>query len=378
MKCKNCNIKIEKVTNKKFCSAKCREHARYLKRKDTSNYKIKQKIRSQKYGLKTKERKKVNRVKFNDKRLQDMRTLAESRGGKCLSDKYINSHTKSTWECKEKHVWNALFSSLRDGCWCPYCAKVKKRTIEEMRELAISRGGKCLSKTYTNMLTKLEWECENQHIWFALPHSIIGGSWCPICSQGISERICRSFFEKIFNTNFSTGFYNWLISPKKSKLQLDGYNKKLNLAFEYQGIQHYKLNGIRYNKQELDYQQQCDQIKRDTCKEKRITLIEVPYTIKYEDMEKFIIDKYFISTGIKILFKNIDYKKFNVYSTDKLKEMQDIAKSHRGECLSKIYINNYTPLKWRCEKRHIWYATAHHIRRGTWCNICVRQKPKDL
>jgi hypothetical protein len=378
MKCKNCNIKIEKVTNKKFCSPKCREHVRYLKRKDNSNYRIRQKIRSQKYELKTKKQIKLNKNESNNKRLRDMQALAKSRGGKCLSDKYINSHTKSAWECKEKHIWRALFSSIKDGSWCPYCAKVKKRTIEEMRELAISRGGKCLSKTYTNMLTKLEWECENQHIWFALPHSVIGGSWCPICSQGISERICRSFFEKIFNAKFHIGKYKWLLSPKNANMQLDGYNKKLKLAFEYQGIQHYKLNGIRFNKKDLDYQQQCDQIKRDTCKLKDITLIEVPYTIKYEDMEKFIIDKYYKLTGINIPFKNINYKEFNVYSIDKIKEMQDIAKSHGGECLSKIYINNYTSLKWRCGIKHIWYTTAHHIRRGSWCPTCARIKPKDL
>ena len=158
----------------------------------------------------------------------------------------------------------------------------------------------------------------------------------------------------------------------------DGYNKNLNLAFEYQGIQHYKLNGIRYNKKGLDYQQQCDQIKRDKCKEKAITLIEVPYTVKYENMEKYILNKYFKATRIKIPFKNINYQKFNVYSINKIKEMQDIAKSKSGQCLSKIYINNYTPIQWKCKNNHKWKATAHSIRNGSWCLECAGHKKKTI
>lgn len=36
--------------------------------------------------------------------LEDMQNLAESRGGKCLSDRYINSQTHMTFQCKNGHV----------------------------------------------------------------------------------------------------------------------------------------------------------------------------------------------------------------------------------------------------------------------------------
>lgn len=43
MKCENCGAICKSYANKKFCSPKCREHSRYLRRKDTSNYKLKSK-----------------------------------------------------------------------------------------------------------------------------------------------------------------------------------------------------------------------------------------------------------------------------------------------------------------------------------------------
>lgn len=58
------------------------------------------------------------------------------------------------------------------------------------------------------------------------------------------------------------------------KVELDVYLPDENLAFEYQGQQHYSdiyALGHRW------YQKQKDEEKRRICKDKGITLIEVPY-----------------------------------------------------------------------------------------------------
>ncbi|MBN1363564.1 MAG: hypothetical protein JW976_02035 [Syntrophaceae bacterium] len=85
--------------------------------------------------------------------IEEMRYLAAKRGGKCLSKTYVNSGTKLKWQCKEGHKWEARPYSIKQGHWCSKCAdfesgKSRRLTIDEMRQIAEKRGGKCLSKTY--------------------------------------------------------------------------------------------------------------------------------------------------------------------------------------------------------------------------------------
>lgn len=57
--------------------------------------------------------------------------------------------------------------------------------IEDMRNAAEFRGGKCLSTSMTkgDLYTKLEWECHEGHHFWASPYTILkAGHWCPTCS----------------------------------------------------------------------------------------------------------------------------------------------------------------------------------------------------
>ena len=115
--------------------------------------------------------------------IEEMHAIAKSRGGKCLSKKYINNNTYLKWECKKGHNWSAVPLSIIKGSWCAQCAGKKKLTIEKMESIAKSRGGKCLSKKYINNNTYLKWECEQGHQWKASPKTIKRGSWCPKCKK---------------------------------------------------------------------------------------------------------------------------------------------------------------------------------------------------
>jgi hypothetical protein len=52
---------------------------------------------------------------------------------------------------------------------------MKKLTIEHMHAMAKSRGGRCLSNNYINSISKLKWECNNNHIWEAVYGNIQQG-----------------------------------------------------------------------------------------------------------------------------------------------------------------------------------------------------------
>ncbi len=58
----------------------------------------------------------------------------------------------------------------------------REYTLQEMQTLAKSRGGECLSKEYSNIKTKLKWKCAFGHTWEATPRLHLTGHWCPQCA----------------------------------------------------------------------------------------------------------------------------------------------------------------------------------------------------
>ncbi len=131
-------------------------------------------------------------------RLEDMHLLAASRGGKCLSDTYETSARLLRWECCRGHRWLAAPANIKGGTWCPKCARAERsnHTIGEMNEIARERGGRCLSDAYVNVTTKLEWECARGHAWSTAPMTVLAGHWCPACKyldQCVSDEARRKY-----------------------------------------------------------------------------------------------------------------------------------------------------------------------------------------
>lgn len=304
--------------------------------------------------------------------IEEMRKIAESRGGLCLSKEYINKETKLRWQCKEGHVWGATSGSIKNGGrWCPFCTHNVKLTIEEMHKLAERKGGKCLSDKYVNSQTKLRWRCKDNHEWEAKPNSIINGHWCSVCSGKISERVCRELFKYIFDEDFPCKKPAWLVNGEGTRLELDGYSEKLGIAFEYNGEQHYEFIDYFHKNKTLDEQIERDKIKRRLCEEHNVTLIEIPYTIQHEDKFDYILNTC-KRQGIQVPVKEkIDYRLLDAYSPHRLLEMQILAESKRGLCLSKKYIGDGIKLRWRCKKGHEWDATPNSIKGGSWCPFCA-------
>jgi len=97
------------------------------------------------------------------------------------------------------------------------------------------------------------------------------------------ERICRKYFEEIFEQKFPKIRPKWLKSDKYP-LELDGYCENLKLAFEYQGIQHYESGHFNDSKDDLNKRNKIDDLKIEICKNNNISLIQISYQIKPEKM----------------------------------------------------------------------------------------------
>lgn len=104
------------------------------------------------------------------------------------------------------------------------------------------------------------------------------------------ETRCRVIMENIFKVPFVSVRPDFLKYPKTGKnLELDVFNQDLMLALEYDGIHHRKYTEF-FHKSEQDFieQQERDKYKEEKCRELGITLIRVPDTVKYEELEKYI------------------------------------------------------------------------------------------
>jgi len=109
-------------------------------------------------------------------------------------------------------------------------------------------------------------------------------------SKGETE--CRRVLQYIFNKPFNKARPDFLRNPVTGgnfNLELDCFEEQLKLAVEYNGIQHYKMVPYFHkNKEAFLNQKYRDDMKNRMCKQHGITLIEVPYTVKLEDIKGFI------------------------------------------------------------------------------------------
>lgn len=235
--------------------------------------------------------------------LEEFLKIAESRGGTCVSSEYKNIDAKLTFRCVKNHEWQAIPYTIKKGHWCPYCAGSAKLSLDDMQKIASSRGGKCLSSHYKNNQSKLTWECAFGHQWDSMPGSIINGTWCPHCSSGLGERICREHFEQIYGHKFPKSYPKWLANDDGNQMELDGYCENLGIAFEYQGEQHYSL-GTHYitSAQDLERRQRHDEMKSTLCQQHGVFLFQIPEIWKRMDLLdlKPLILKQSIEVGIPL------------------------------------------------------------------------------
>jgi hypothetical protein len=232
--------------------------------------------------------------------LEECHITANEKKGFCLSTEFKDVRDPLKWRCQDGHEWSASYQSIMNGKWCKKCRWASKRpNLQTLKDHATKMGGKLLSDEVLPRRIPLLWECHYGHQWSASYPSILTiGTWCPDCYQkGYSnEKRCRQIFESIFNEKFPKTKPFWLINPKTGrKLELDGYCEKLNLAFEYQGIQHYeKKNHFHKNEQDFKNQIKRDKIKKQLTENRGIVTIYIHQLGKkflYEDLEPFILSE---------------------------------------------------------------------------------------
>ena len=219
--------------------------------------------------------------------INEMYKLAEKKNGKCLSASYLNSKSKLLWKCNMNHVWKATPNRIKFGTWCPIC---NNGTIEEMHEIAEKRGGKCLSDKYIGAHSKLIWKCKNGHEWQAKPNGIKSGTWCPICNESHGENKIKNY---LISKNIIFMRQKKFNDCKFIRcLPFDFYLSEYNILIEYDGEQHYRTSrfGKYLDTKKLYYEiKRNDKIKTEYCKKNNILLIRISFYKK--NVESYLENK---------------------------------------------------------------------------------------
>jgi len=304
----------------------------------------------------------------------------EAKEAKLLNIKFeTGKRTRLFIQCKNGHKFNQAMNDFRAGYWCPECAGCKKHTLQDVKDYIVKFEGELLSAEYKNIDDKLIFKCKYNHVFEKSFKSIKKNIWCSLCKINKSEEICRFYFEKIFNKQFPRVRPDFLLSNKGRNLELDGYCEDLGIAFEHNGIFHFKsVRGSQLNKT-IDR----DTIKQKLCKKHGVKLITIPMLFektKLENLQSFIFKECKkLNIEIPEKIKNI---KININEMVMPKPLNDIHNAEEiaiakgGKCLSQSMVTRKEKLKWQCKNNHIWEAPFDRIIAGAWCKAChsIEQK----
>ncbi|MEP7169270.1 MAG: hypothetical protein ABI855_07850 [Bacteroidota bacterium] len=309
------------------------------------------------------------RLRFH---IEDMRIMAQQLGGKCLSKEYIDYYHPLTWMCERGHTWDTSYFNISQGRWCLQCARLehKQDRLEEIKNLAAQRGGKCLSHIYTDYKTHLDFQCAKGHQWHTSPVVFLKGSWCPKCAGKTApdfdelHQLAKSrggkFLSKKYLGNSSPLKWQCAKGHKWSA----AYS---NVKYSETWCPHCYGNVTKT----IDDIRQSAKLKGGKCLSE--TYINNRQLLTFQCGKGHI----WKATGHSITAARSTWCP---YCTGKMKhtikDMQVLAKKRNGRCLSAKYFDKKTKLIWQCDKKHIWLTTPDNIIAGCWCPKCAKDKKR--
>lgn len=214
--------------------------------------------------------------------------LNEKFPGLYLTDKtsYVNYRTPVTIQCALcGHEWkNTPAKLLFYGNRCKYCFGSGLKTTEMFtRELSQKYPGKFdLSRVdYKNTDTKVSVQCTACLAWLSItPAKLLIGRGCKRCLSSRGEKKVEEWL-RAKGLHFLQE-HRFPECRDKKPLPFDFYLPELNVAIEYDGIQHFcndgqGRNGQRWGSHDLQGVKRRDAIKTAFCEQRGVRLIRISY-----------------------------------------------------------------------------------------------------
>ncbi len=221
---------------------------------------------------------------------------------------YKNSRTKLIVICPKHGSFEVEANHHIQGSGCSKCADEKHSKemskdntwfIEKAREIHQDEIGNPkydYSKTdFKNTRGKVSITCSIHGPFEMRASAHLLGQGCPICQESSGERLVNNIL--VSNNVKFIRQYKFIDCTNKKKgkgcrkLPFDFYIPTFNTCIEYDGRQHFDPNAFFKGQEGLEKQQFIDGLKDEYCEENGIKLIRIPYTMKKEDIEPYILQE---------------------------------------------------------------------------------------
>ena len=284
-------------------------------------------------SLKDLECEKFINIDFEEK-LKEIKSIAISKGGECLSNVYFGLDKKLKFKCSCGFEWKASGSSIKRGIWCEKCRAKNstKLTLQDIQTFAATQNTICLDDKYINNHSKMKWKCL-------------------VCDHK-------------WNTTYNCFMYNGCSKCNKRKLKqivtlgIEVYQK---VAAEFGG----KCLSQSVNSAHDKLEWECSEghrwfSKACNVKNNKHWCSEC-YRIRMSKQKEETLNKKLLKATNKIKLGIEAYQK--------------VAQEKGGKCLSTTVKNAIEKLEWECSEGHRWFAVAGQIKNTKqWCPECYRLK----
>jgi hypothetical protein len=205
---------------------------------------------------------------------------------------YIGNHKKIKIICPTHGEFFQEPSSHLSGAGCPKCSGVAKSNTNEFIKRAKEIHGDKYDYSqvdYKRRGSPVIIKCTKHGEFSQQPANHLSGQGCPYCQESKGENL----LVKLLNNNDIKFVRQKVFDDCKSgkekycrKLPFDFYLPENNSILEYDGRQHFEPV---WGEDNLRRTKQLDKIKNQYCKKNGIKLIRIPYTMKKEEIEPYIL-----------------------------------------------------------------------------------------
>lgn len=173
---------------------------------------------------------------------------------------------------------------------CPFCAGTKISNEDYSKKLPLNIK---VLEPYVNCYTKIKHKCTDcENIWDTKPNYILHmGCGCPFCSASKGEKLIKNLLEEL-DIKFETEFP---INIEGKTYYYDFYLSEINIAIEYDGVQHFEPIDYFGGVEQYRIIKENDEIKNKWSIINGINIIRIPYynidildLIVIEEIWKFI------------------------------------------------------------------------------------------